>query len=263
MKAAIRTVLCSLLAAAGLHAEVSAPSPGIVRFAGWPLEALLGVPGNLVPAPSSLGDADAVSFSDTAGLLVRGDVIRLVRPDGSPVAEYMYAGAPPVLGADPSLHSALAWLPEANSLVWWNGKRFQTVAIDAFQGLVSSLQMDGTQTARFLINHPDGGVSSARVSLPRGDLISMDYVPGVKAPAFEFGAYRISANEHGLVLEWSGDAQQALPFPATRFTAEQMSSAWVHLYIPATRQHFGLHLNRESSTLSRLPAPVASEGGQR
>jgi hypothetical protein len=263
MKLRIGIILCSLAAAAGLQAQIAAPSPGIVRYANLPLQALLGIPGNLVPVATTLGNAEAVSFSASAGLLVRGNVIRLVRPNGSLIGEYAYTGALPVLGADPSPASAIAWLPEAHAAVWWNGKNFREITIDAFQGLVTSVRMDGAQAARFLINSLNGTTSSARVSLTDDGPISVDYVPGVTAPAFEFGSYRISADEHGLMLEWSGGMQATLPFPAARFIAEQMSSAWVHLYVPATRQHWALHFNQKSSTLSRLPAPLAAKGEQR
>jgi len=263
MKSGFGIILCSLLTAAGLSAQIAAPSAGIVRYPDLPLQALFGIPGNLVPATTSLGNAEAVSFSDTAGLLVRAGLLMLVRPDGSSIGQYTYVGALPVLGADPFPNSALAWLPEAHSVVRWNGKNFQKVTVDPFPGLVSSVRIEAvTHTARFLINHPDGTVASARVPLPGGGPISVDYLPGVTAPAFEFGAYRISANNNGLVLEWAGGMQQALPLRTARFTAEQMSSAWVHLYVPATRQHWALHLNRESSTLSRLPVPLAVKGEQ-
>jgi hypothetical protein len=259
MKPGSGIILCTLLAA-GPQAQIAAPSPGIVRYADLPLQALLGIPGNLVPVATTLGDAEAVSFSDTAGLLVRGNVIRLVRPDGSVFGEYAFTGGLPVLGADPSPVSAIAWLPEAHAAVWWNGKHFRKITIDAFQGLVSSVRMDGAQAARFLINSPDGNTSSARVSLPDGDPISVDYLPGVMAPVFEFGSYRISADEHGLMVERSGGTLVPLPFSAARFTAEQMSSTWVHLYVPANRQHWALHLNPESPTLSRFPVPLAAIG---
>jgi hypothetical protein len=263
MKPSSGIILCTLLAAAGLQAQIAAPNPGIVRYADLPLQALLGIPGNLVPVATTLGDAEAVSFSDTAGLIVRGNVIRLEHLDGSLIGEYEYTGTLPVLGADPSPASAIAWLPEAHAIVWWNGKNFRKITIDAFQGLVNSVRMDGAQAARFLINSPDSTTSSARVSLPDGNPISVDYLPGVSAPVFEFGSYRISADEHGLMLEQSGGMPAALPFPAARFTAEQMSSVWVHLYVPANRQHWALHLNRESPTLSRLPIPLAAKGEQR
>jgi hypothetical protein len=257
--------LCSALSAACLYGIVVAPSPGFVRYGGSTIQRLYGVSGNLVLAGASFGAADAASFSDSGGLIAVNGRIELIGLDGSVLAAYRYASqAVPLLGADAAPKGAVAWMNDSGTLLWWNGKTFTTVAIEsrAFAGRINCVSLVGRNTARFYVTHPEGTVSAADIALPTGDVVSSDLLPGAQGQVFQFGSRLLWMDERGLEIETPGGAQQTLPAPTGAFTAEQMSSQWVHLYFPSNGTHWALHLGTSQPSLSRLPALVAGKEAQ-
>ncbi|MBV8864922.1 MAG: hypothetical protein JO210_05920 [Acidobacteriaceae bacterium] len=241
-----------------LTAQVNSPTAGMVRYGALPIEGLYGIPGNFVPTPTTLGAASAISFSDAGGLLAAGGRIELVRTDGSPVGAYESAATSPLLNIDCDLTSAIAWLTETRSLLWWNGTRFATLSIDesSIAGTITSVAHTSSKTARLLITNPDSTVSAVLVSLASGNVISSDLIPGAKGPAYQFGSSLLWADEHGLQLQSDKSVQHTLAAPATSFTAERMSSRWIHLYFPSQNSHWALHLSETEPSLWRLPAPL-------
>ncbi len=266
MKRCYVTTLLSALSAACLYGLIGAPSPGFVRYGGLPIQKIYGVSGNLVLAGASFGAADASSFSDTGALIAANGRIKLIRLDGSEIAEYRYpSGAAPLLGIDPNSSGALAWLSASGSLLWWDGKTFTTIPVDssAFDGRINCVSLVSENIARFLVAHPEGGVSAGvstvDIALPAGNIVSSDLLPGVQSPAFQFGSRLIWSDERGLEIEIRGGAQHTLPAPTGGFTAEQMSSQWVHLYFPSNKTHWALHLGGSEPSLSRLPGLLAGK----
>jgi hypothetical protein len=149
-------------------------------------------------------------------------------------------------------------------LLWWNGKTFATVAVESsvFDGRVDCISLVNSNVARLLITHPGGGVSDVDIALPTGNVISSDVLPGVQGSVFQFGSRLFWRDERGLEIEKPGSAQHTLPAPRGLFTAEQMSSQWVHLYFPSNGTHWALHLNAGEPSLSRLPALLAGKAAQ-
>ncbi len=265
MKRCYVAALFSALSGICLYGMITAPSPGFVRYGGLPIQRLYGLSGNLVLAGSLFGAADAVSFSGTAGLIAAGGNLKLIRLDGSAIAEYRYMSqAAPLLGADPSPDGAVAWISESGVVLWWNGKTFTTVAVEssAFDGRIDCISLISSNIARLLITHPRGGVSSVNIALPAGDMISSDLLPGAQGSAFQTGSSLLWSDERGLEIEMAGGAQHTLPAPRGGFTAEQMSSLWLHLYFPSNGTHWALHLGGSEPSLSRLPALVAGKERQ-
>jgi hypothetical protein len=253
------------LSAVCLYGIVTAPSPGLVRYGALPIQRLYGVSGNLILAGASFGSAAAVSFSDNAGLVVAGGSLKLIRLDGSAIAEYRYAGgAVPLLGTDAAPNSAVAWMSDSGSVLWWNGKTFNTVAVEsgALDGRVACISSVESNLVRLVVTHPEGGVSRVDIALPTGNIITSDLLPGVRGSAFESGSRLLWSDDRGLEIEEPGGTQQTLAAPAGRFTAEQMSSQWVHLYFPSNRTHWALHLNAKGPSLSRLPALLTGKETQ-
>jgi hypothetical protein len=257
--------LFSALSAVCLYGVINAPSPGFVRYGGMPIQRLYGVSGNMVLSGSVFGVAGPVSFSDTAGLIATNGSLKLVKLDGSPVAEYRYVSqAAPLLGADVALNGAVAWMGDSGSVLWWDGKTFTTVTVEssAFEGRINCISLLHPNVARLLMTHPGGGVSAVDIALPTGNITSSDILPGVQGPAFQIGSRLLWSDERGLEIEIVGGAQHTLAAPAGRFTAEQMSSRWVHLYFPSNGTHWALHLGDREPALSRLPTLLARKEGQ-
>lgn len=257
MKHSIASILLFVALTTSLEAQVHSPSAGVIRYGSLPAQGLYGIPGNFVPIKASFGSADAISFSDAGGLIAANGRIELVRADGSPVAVHEYGTVAPLLNIDRDLTSAVAWLPDAQSLLWWDGKRFASVKVveSASYEKISSVALSSSTTARLLVTHPEGTVSAILVSLATGNVISSDLLPGITGPAFQFGSFLLWADEHGLQLQNENGVQHALSAPGSSFTAERMSSHWVHLYFLSDRTDWALHLTEMEPSLWRLPAP--------
>jgi len=252
----IAALLSCLLIAGLLAAQIAAPHPGLVRFPGLPLETVLGVPGNLLLAKSPFPAADAVAFSDNFGLLAAQGRIRLVKRDGAVLAELPYQGAPPVLNIENTPDTAIAWLPAENAIAFWREDRLARLETSDVTAPVTSISRISPQTARLLTANPDGTVSALDISLAGGATTNATVLPGVHAPAYSFGNRIIYIDQDGVAIETGDGARQTLPVSGTTFLAERMSTAWAHLYFPAQKQHYALHLAAEPA-LSLLPTPAA------
>lgn len=249
--------LCSVLSAACLYGIVIAPSPGFVRYGRLPIQTLYGVSGSLVLTGSVFGVAETASFSDTAGLIAANGSLKLLKLDGSLVAEYRYAGpTAPLLGTEPAPKGAVAFMDNSESLLWWNGDQFTAVPVglSSLDGRVDCLSLVKANIASLLITHPEGSVSHVDIGLPAGNIISSDLLPDVRGRVFQIGPRLLWSDKGGLELETPGGAQQTLPAPTGRFVAEEMSSQWVHLYFPSNGTHWALHLGGSEPSLSRLPS---------
>lgn len=252
----------TLAAASSLPAQVSSPSPGFVRYQALPIQTLFGVPGTFVPAPAPFGSADAASFSDEGGLLASNGTLKLIRSNATVVAALPYRGASPVLNSGPSLSTAIAFLPGEHSLVYWNGSNLVDIPLAAgsLDGVVTSVSRASSATATLLTTHPDRTASTVTVSLSSGAVLSASLLPGVEAPAFQFGPYLIWSSRDALEIEQANSFRRTLPIQLAGFTAEQMASHWIHLFSPADGTHWALHLDSNDCNLSRLPVPRPPNG---
>ncbi len=267
MKLSFATVLVCALLTTCLRAQLGAPSPGFVRYAGLPIRCLYGVAGNFVPGPAAFGNGDAAAFSDTAALIVANNTIRLLTPNGTEIAQSAYTGATPLPGSGPGLTGALAWLPDTHVLLWFDGRKFHAIPFDdgALEARIESVSLLSSKVARLLTMHSGGEVSAITVSLPGGEVISSDLLPGILGPAYQFGSSVIWRDSEGLQIEKPDGSRHAFALPPGSFTAEQMSSSWVHIYLPSEGSHWALHLNDTAPSLSRVPAllPIDAKGNAR
>ena len=250
--------------------QIAAPVSGVIRYDGLPIKGVYGIPGNLIPGPSALGMAEAISFSDAGGFIARDGHIRLVRLDGSTIASYVSAETSPLLSAANDLTRSVAWLPDAHSVLWWDGKALVALPIDdgSFGGKVTSVARLATATAHLLVIHETREVSSVTVSLTSVQLLSSDFLPGVQGPAFQFGSQRVWVDEQGFEVDGGNGFRHTIPFSfspsslaSRELSAEQMSSHWVHFYSASSKDHWALHLSDNEPTVSRLPV-LLSEGGK-
>lgn len=251
--------------AGSLPAQVATPKIGVARYADSSVRTVFGVSDNFIVSAQGLASADAVSFSDSGGLLSKSGHIQLIAPSGKILAEYDSGESMPILNVDGDLTSAIAWLPTQYALLHWNGKSFVTTNVNApLFGRVTALRVSNSKTACLLLAEPNGVVSEAAISLDTGNLVGLNVLPGVAAPAFAQQGFVLFHDEHGLEIASGSGAPRTLPLPASDLTFERMSSDWLHLTSPATKQNWALHLTKTVLELSELPPPPArpAEEGQ-
>lgn len=248
-----------------LYAQVSAPQLGIVRYADNTVRPIYGVQENLIVGKQTFPFADAVSFSDSGGLVAVKGHIQLISRRGSVLSEYYANERKPLLDIDGALTTAIAYLPSRDALLHWSGKSFILTQLEkgSFSGMATSVQMQGARAARLLATTARGNVSEITISLDTGQLTSEKFLPGIRGPAFLQQSFVLFLDKEGLEVEAPNGNRRTLSLPSRDFTVERMSSGWLHLTSPSTKQCWVLHLNSAVLQLSELPVPPAQREGRK
>jgi hypothetical protein len=235
--------------------QINAPRVGVVRYSDLTVRPVYGLPASFVVGQPLSSAVTAASFSDNGGILVSGGRIRVIRPDGSTLAEEP-GSADAVVGIEKSLASAIAFLPASNTLLHFDGKEFHRTELSSpLPGSVLSLRA-GAETASLLVEH-DGAVSEIIVTLSSGNIFSESFLSDVRAPAAYFGIFIAYRDELGLELEAANGARQSLPFLCTgSISFERMASNSLKAGCPATGQEWALQLSPKRLYLSELPLPL-------
>jgi hypothetical protein len=254
----VRIILLTALAAGALHAQVHAPRIGAIRCSDGGVRAVYGLAGNFIVADHPFAMADAVSFSDRAGLIAAKGKIQLLGLDGDLVGEYKSREANPILNVDGDPSTAVAWLPSERAVLRWTGTDFRGFPAPAIEGRVASIRAAGADRVQLLILNDDGSASRATVALPAGDLVSLDTVPGVSGPVIREQNFLIFRDGKKLAIETSDGIQHTLRVPSS-VVIERMSSEWLHLSLAGKNRHWALHLAGSQPELFILPDVRATE----
>jgi hypothetical protein len=240
-----------------LHAQVSSPELGVVRYGDSTVRPIYGVEANLVVGKQIVRTADAVSFSDFGGLVAVNGHIQLMDRRGSVLSEYYSHDPKPLVNIDGDLTTAIAYLPSREALLHWSGKSFVLTQLGSgsFSGTATSVQMHGEHSAKLLTTTSGGDVSEITISLDAGEPISVKFLPGIQGPAFLHHAFVIFHDKQGLEVEAPDGSRRTVPVAAQDIAIERMSSDWLHLTSPSTNQSWVLHLNNTVLQLSEMPAP--------
>jgi hypothetical protein len=240
-----------------LHAQVSPPELGVVRYADKTVRPLYGVEANLLVGKQIVRTADAASFSDFGGLLAVNGHIQLVSRHGSVLSEYDAGEREPLLNIDGDLTTAVAYLPSREALLHWSGTSFVLTQLGtgSFSGRATSVQMHGAHVAKLLATTSDGNVSEITISLDTKQITSVKFLPGIQGPAFLHHAFVIFHDKQGLEVETPDGIRRTVPIAAMDLAVERMSSDWLHLTSPSTNESWALHLNNTALQLSEMPVP--------
>ncbi len=253
MRSRIVRIILPVLAAGILYAEVGAPQIGVVRYSDGSVRAVYGLAANFIIAGKPFASADAVSFSDRAGLLAKNGTIQLVKADGATLAKYESNESKPVLNVDGDAESAIAWLPSEHALLRWTNAGFRLYPLAPLDGRVTSLKADGPDRAQLWILNNDGSTSRATATLSTGELVSVDAIPGASGPAFAQQSALISHERGGLAIETANGLRQTVSVPSD-VVIERMSSGWLHLSSASTNQDWALRVAGSEVELFVLPA---------
>ena len=253
-----------LFSALVLSAQVNAPKVGFVRYADASVHAVFGLHNDYVVSRKALGSADAVSFSDSGGMIASKGRIQLFGSDSKVIAEYDSGEIAPLLNIDGDLATAIAWLPSQQALLHWNGAAF---VLTTFRGVplsnVSSVRLTTANTARLLLVESGGAVAAATVSLETGDLLSLNLLGGVAGPAVEQHSFLLFHDQYGLEIQAANGSMQTLPVKAADLRFERMSSDWLHVSSASAGRDWALHFNGTKVEFSELPgAPSVLEAGK-
>jgi hypothetical protein len=244
-------------------AQIDAPHIGAVRYPDRTVHSLYGFTGNVIVGPQVSDSADAASFSDAGGLVARAGRISLLAPDFSTIASYDSGESAPILNVGSESTSAIAWLPSQAAILRWTGSRFELlpVADASMLGNITSIRVLNRTVGELLVDNGDGTVSSARVSLKTGDLISVDLLSGVHAPAYRHGNALLYLDQQGLELATDGAIVASFPMQSDGVTFESVSSHWLHVTARDTGRSWLLYLRGSNADISELP-PAASNSSE-
>lgn len=248
------SLLVFILACLPLTAQLSAPSIGTARYADGSFHTVHGLPMNMIVADLPLDSAQAASFSDSGGIIAQGGSIKLLAANFSVVGECPIPETP-LLSIDGDLSSALAWLPNAHTLLHWTGAGFEAFDVPQgdLEGNVTDLQSAGSKQARLIVQHADNSVSGVTISLRTGNLVSSEPMSGVRGYTFGQGIFFIYGAGDELVVDNLRGYRRTVSLATTDFSIERMSTNWLHIYSPKLQQHWALHLTQADLQLSMLP----------
>lgn len=261
MKLHIALFAVSMCLAGWLHAQISAPELGVVRYGDNAVRPVYGVEANLIVGKQVLPSADAASFSDFGGLVAVKGHIQLISRRGFVIGQYYANERKPLLDVSGALTTAIAYLPGREALLHWSGKSFVLTQLEAggFSGTATSVQMHGAHAARLLATTPRGNVSEITISLENGQLTSVKFLPGIRGPAFLQQNFVLFHDKQGLEVEAADGNRRTLAFSSRDFSVERMSSDWLHLTSPSTKQSWVVHLNNSALHVSEMPS-IGVEG---
>jgi hypothetical protein len=264
-----RFVICSwavFVASAMLDAQMIVPQLGVAHFSDGSVHAIRGVAANLIVQARSIGNVDSASFSDSAGLTSANGLIRLIKADGTELAEYQSDEPQPLLNIDSIPQSAVAWLPSKHLLVHWDGSQFVETPIDdaSFVGRVSFLSLKADSTAQFFVVRDDSSVARFLVTLPSGRVTSADIEPSARGPVSVQQGWILTQDARGLTAERANGSRQTIQLsakalPAGDLTMERMSNHWLHVSSKSTGTDWALYLDDSKLNLSFMPPPIVGE----
>jgi hypothetical protein len=246
-----------------LQAQLRIPQVGLARFSDGSVRAIQGVPANLIVASRAIATTDAVSFSDSGGLISSKGVIRMLQTDGTVVGEYESGEALPLLNIDSSLQSATAWLPSKHLLLRWNGSAFAVAPVDdsSLGGRVTFVRMASEETVQFFVVLADSSVARILISLASARVISSDAMPGIIGGVFVQHFWILSQHNRGLIAESANGKRETIelsqtPLPASDLTIERMSNDWLHISSRSTGANWAIRSSSMKLDVSLLPPPA-------
>ena len=248
-----------LSAATQSTAQVNAPSIGIARLGDATVRTLYGLPANVVVDSHVLGEFDAASFSDHAGLLSKNGHILLVRPNFAAVGEYASNEPQPLLNVDGGTDSAIAWLPGTGSLLHWSSGAFVLTTVNGLDRslTVTSVWVQTPNSAGLLLADTYGSVFEAAVDLNSGNLSSLRALPGMHGHAFRQGSFLLYSDATGLQIAADNGAGvlRTIKLAASDLSFQHISNNWVLVNSLSTGQSWALQLSSTVLNISEIPAP--------
>jgi hypothetical protein len=260
MKLSPLIAICfAITASVAAHGQVVAPSVGYVRYANGDVRPIYGLPGNYIVGDSVLTSADAVGFSDAGGVLSTGGTLVLMDSKLARVATADVHESSVLLRIDRSIETAVAWLPESQVVLHWNGKSLSAVSVSSIVGgdTVTSVRKLDPNTASFVVSKPDRTMALYRLSLLTGELKSSIPLAATCKSTWDDGTRIFCFNDRKLsVLSAAGDTLQELALPVEgNLAVEEASPRCLHLSAKAQSQDWLLHLDDKDLQFYQLPGP--------
>jgi hypothetical protein len=232
----MKAILISLVvasAAAWAQTTLAPPQAGFIEDGANSFRPVYGIAGNfLLGDPAGAGIVSA-AFSGSFGLAKTDSSLLVTDRNGKLIASQDAPQGPAFFAFSSDGSPALAYFPNKNLLLLWNGGGFQLVLFDwnAFPAsAVRSIALPDPYHVSAIIQRDDG-LWDVRMLLATGEVDSRAALPGVNAPALMLPtADLVYAGATGLVVrrldgtETRIDAQ----LPAN-FSLQQMGDGWVQV----------------------------------
>jgi hypothetical protein len=258
--------LCSfvLLSVSGLlQAQFNVPQLGPARYSNGSIHLIRGIGANLIVDSAITANAEHASFSDTSGLLSVSGLIRLLRIDGSTLAEYHSDEPSPLLHSDSTLQTTAVWLPSKHLLLRWDGGQLVETSVDdsAFGGKVTFVSLPSSSSAQFYVTRVDSSVAHISVALPSGRVTSVDTLPAAHGWVFVQQGWILSQDEWGLIAERPNGLRQTIqlsqqPLAAGDLSIEPMSNHWLHVSSRSVASSWALYVDTNKVNIFLLPPPA-------
>jgi hypothetical protein len=256
----MKTMLLILSLAASVasgQTGLAAPQAGFMQDAANSFRPVYGIAGNFLPGDPVAGAIVSAAFSGSYGLLKTGSAVVVTdragsifassaEPDGAALFAFTRTGEP-----------ALAYMPDANMLLAWDGAAFNPVPFDpatlAASAVLSIAAPHPGQAA--MIVQRDDGLWDVRVQLATGQIEAQTAMAGVSAPIqmLADGELVYSDVDGIVVRKRDGSEQHISAQVPANFTLQQMGDGWIQLRDLAAGRQFAISIAADREHFYQLP----------
>lgn len=221
---------------------------GVVRYpADASVRSLFGVPDSFVPGQRLLIDVQAASFSDFGGIVATADEIEVVDAAGKIQSSTPSSDSHPLLDIAAGPDTAIAWLPEAASLVWLDSGSLRATPVLDLPGAVVALRRH--ENMALVLVQERGTAVEIGIDLHSGNVTYENAVSEVAAPAIYVESGILFSTSRGLLIRDVHGSLHTVSADLRATQLERMSSGWIHASAP--KGEFAI--NPSTGHVSQIP----------
>ncbi|MBZ5611946.1 MAG: hypothetical protein LAP38_27100 [Acidobacteriia bacterium] len=255
----MKTVLLSLTLAAiaSTQPALSPPQVGFLQDSANSLRPVFGIAGNFLMGDSTASDVVAAAFSGSFGILKTDSALIVTDRQGQRIATQDAPAGQALFAFSREGSPALAYFPDSNLLLAWNGGSFQLTYFDwsAFPAAaVRAIASSDLSHASFIVQRDDG-LWDLQVLLATGQLDSQAALPGVKAPVLMPATGElVYSDAQGIVVRRldGSEVHVNAQLPAS-FSLRQMGDGWVEIQDLDGCAQFAARITAGQEGFYRLP----------
>jgi len=233
MNTKTKTALLSLALAAVACAQpaIAPPQVGFIQDSANSFRPVNGFAANFVLGNPITSNVLSAAFSGSLGLSTTGAALTVTDSKGETVATTAAPAGPALFAFSRTGARALAFFPNAGSLLLWNHGTFEPIPYDqsAFPtSAVQSIAWPDPLHAAFLLERNDE-IWAVRILLATGQVDSQFALPGVIAPVLWLATGELVwTDASGIVIRRhdGSETHLAAQIPAN-FSLQQMGNEWI------------------------------------
>lgn len=244
------------MAAAVLAQPLASPRVGFIQDEHGAVHPVLGLAGSFVMAHASATGVVSAAYSGSFGLVKTDSELMVTDQTGRTIAKEKVPPGSALFALSEKKSTALAYFERTNTLRVWNGKLFQSVALN-FASLaaksVVSIGVAASGRAAIIVER-ENGLWELRIGAA-GGAVSQSALAGVTAPVLMLDGGLVYRDARGLVVRREDGSEKhvhtRLP---EKLSFQQMGDGWVEVTDLDSGRLFAFNIDPGRERLYELPA---------